>query len=353
MYDGLVTLQLLKESSFYLIISGLLTVGLLVTFGLIAHKFSLVDAPDARRRHAAPTPLVGGLCIFLASALGLLLFAEGMDSDLYLMLFFGLLFLLLGVVDDLIDVKAIVKFIVQLCLVSIFIISQDFYVTNVGSLFGSGRSVTLGALSFPFTLIAIVGLTNAINMIDGCDGLAGSLVLLAILALLIFGADTFTAQFQFFLMGLGASLFVFLFFNFTKNKSFKVFLGDGGSLFLGFTVSICLIRFAEQNENHAPSLVLWFVALPIFDFLAVIIRRLYLQRHLMYADRSHIHHFLFSYNLSHLRVTLIIISAAIGLLCFGAFIEKNYSSYSFSAFIILFIFYLCLRLTSTKRLMSS
>ena len=144
------------------------------------------------------------------------------------------------------------------------------------------------------------------------------------------------------------SIFVFLLFNFSNNPALKIFLGDGGSLFLGFIISVSLVEFAKGNETYSPSMVLWFVAIPVYDFCAVVARRLLLRRKIMFADRSHIHHYLLSFGLSHFQTTMLVLFAAITLLCLGVFLEVNYPSLSLFAFVGLFTFYLSLRLLNRR-----
>jgi UDP-GlcNAc:undecaprenyl-phosphate/decaprenyl-phosphate GlcNAc-1-phosphate transferase len=140
-----------------------------------------------------------------------------------------------------------------------------------------------------------------------------------------------------------------LLFNFSNNPARKIFLGDGGSLFLGFIVSVFLIKFAEGNKTYSSSIVLWFVAVPVYDFCAVVVRRLLLQRKIMSADRSHIHHYLLSFGLSHFQTTMVVLLLAITLLCLGVFLEANYPSLSLFTFIGLFTVYLSFRLLNYKR----
>lgn len=230
----------------------------------------------------------------------------------------------------------------------IFIISTGLEVSNIGSLFGSSDSYELGFLSVPFTMFAIVGLTNAFNMIDGCDGLAASLAGLAVFAMLYFGLTQFEYSTQNFLLILSGSVLVFLFFNFSNNPNFKVFLGDGGSLFLGFIISVSLVEFADDNANYNPSMVLWFVAVPVFDFCAVVANRLMLKRKIMAADRSHLHHYLLSIKLSHFQVTTVIVLTAIVLLCLGLFLEANYPNLSLLVYVGLLTVYLSLKLLKHK-----
>ncbi len=310
----------------------------------LAHKILLIDRPNYRKLHQNNTPLIGGICIFLACGLSLFVFGDLRGQDLRSLIISAGLFLFLGVLDDQFDLTARVKLLTQVTISFLFVASTGLQISSVGNPFGLQYSFELGFLSLPLTIFAIVGLTNAFNMIDGCDGLAASLSVLSILALLCFGTSHFDLLTQKFLLMLVASLFVFLFFNFSNNPSLKLFLGDGGSLFLGFVVSVLLVKFAEGNEIHRPSMVLWFVAIPVYDFSAVVVRRLLLKRKIMSADRSHLHHYLLSFGFSHFQTTMAILVTAITLLGLGAFLEANYPSLSLFAFVGLFTVYLSLRL---------
>lgn len=341
-------LQLIQQQAVQILTVVLLTIVLCLILKPIAHKLSLVDVPNARKNHRNATPLIGGMCIFVACGLSLFIFGDMQGRDLRPLFVAASLFLVLGVVDDQFDVKAKTKLLAQVTISFVFIISTGLEVSNIKSLFGSTHSYELGFLSVPLTIFAIVGLTNAFNMIDGCDGLAASLAGLAFSAMLYFGLTQFEFPTQNFLLILSASVLVFLFFNFSNSPKLKVFLGDGGSLFLGFIISVSLVKFADHNANFNSSMVLWFVAVPVYDFCAVVARRMLLRRKVMSADRSHIHHYLFSFGLTHFQTTMVVFFTATTLLCLGAFLETNYPSLSFFAFIGLFTVYLSLRLLNRR-----
>lgn len=337
-------LQLIQQESSQMPTLVLFMIVLILILKRVANKVSLIDKPSARKYHQTATPVIGGICIFLACGLSLFIFGQMRGHDLQLLFATSSLFLLLGVLDDQFDIKASVKLLVQVTVSYMFIDVTGLQVTNVGVPFGLPNVFEMGFLSLPFTILAIVGLTNAFNMIDGCDGLAASLAGLTILALLCFGSSQFEFFKQIFFLTLFVCILVFLPFNFSNNPGLKIFLGDGGSLFLGFIISVSLVEFAEGNETYSPSMVLWFVAVPVYDFCAVVARRLLLQRKVMSADRSHIHHYLLSFGLSHFQTTMLILFTAITLLCFGAFVETNYPSLSLFSFVGLFVVYLSLRL---------
>lgn len=340
--------QLIQQQTSQILTVVLLTIVLSLVLRPVAHTVSLMDKPNARKTHQNVTPLIGGICIFLACGLSLFLYGNMQSQDIRPLVITAGLFLCLGVLDDQFDVNARVKLMTQLTFTFVFIQSTGLQISNFGNLFGFVYASGLGFLSLPFTLLAMVGLTNAFNMIDGCDGLAASLIGLALLTLLYFGSSHFLLPVQTFLLMLVASVFVFLFFNFSNNQGLKVFLGDGGSLFLGFTVSALLVKFAEGNKIFSPSIVLWFVAVPIYDFCAVVLRRLLLGRKIMSADRSHIHHYLLSFGLSHFQTTILILIAAVIFVFLGIFLETTYPNLSLVSFIGLFTIYLLFRLLNKR-----
>lgn len=340
--------QLIQQEFSLILTVIVLTISLNLILKTVAHKISLVDRPDARKSHKNVTPLIGGICIYLACSISFFIFDDIWDQDLRSLIVFSGLYLFLGMLDDRLNLKASSKLLAELMISLIFVTSTGLQISNLGNPFGLAHTLELGLLSLPFTIFAIVGLMNAFNMIDGCDGLAASLAVLTMLAVSYFGLSHFEFSMQILLLMLVMSVVVFLFFNFSNNPALKVFLGDGGSLFLGFIVSVLLVKFAEVNQSYSPSIVLWFVAVPVFDFCAVVARRLLLKRKIMSADRSHLHHYLLSFGLSHFQITMVILFTAITFLCLGAFLEANYPSLSLFAFVGLFTIYLSFRLLNRR-----
>ena len=340
--------QLIIQNFDAAIVVSLLTVFLILVLRPLAIKVSLTDTPTARKTHQGQIPLTGGISIFFATCLTSVIFYETLPLDTITLLVCAGLSLLLGAIDDKVDLRASKKLVLQTGIALTFIISTGHVVTSLGSPIGFLGPMELGMLSIPFTVFAIVGLINAFNMIDGCDGLAASLVIISLLALIFVAPGALSDPRGQILLVLSSSTFVFLFFNFSNSNGLKAFLGDGGSLCLGFIVAASLVEFSTSNTLYDPSLVLWFAAIPILDFCNVIVRRKLLNRKIMSADRSHLHHYLLSVGISHFQTTMVILFTAIMLLCFGAFLEANYPSLSPFAFVGLFTIYLSLRLLNHR-----
>ena len=256
----------------------------------LAPRAGLMDHPGERRRlHRESVPRVGGLAIFagLLASLGVgpsLTAAEGWG------LAGAALLVLVGALDDRYQLGPRVRLLAQVGAGLLLTLGGGVVITQLGDLLGNGP-LTLGAWAVPFTLVAVVGLINAFNMVDGIDGLAGGIALLAFGSLLLFlppGSGLALA-----LVATMAALVPYLVCNLDLGPArSKVFLGDAGSLLLGYLLVWGLIVASQAPGGLAPVTALWLVAIPLMDTLAVMGRRLSQGRHPFSADRGHLHHYL-------------------------------------------------------------
>ena len=322
--------------------SFVVTLILLIVLRPLAVKFNFVDIPTNRKDHIGKVPLIGGVSIFFG-LLASQIYLNEFDKRISVILIFSSLILILGIWDDIVNLKAKTKLIIQLLLTFFFFFFSNIKIESLGFLFGSSYFIELGFLSIPFTIIAIVGLTNAFNMIDGIDGLAGSLIIIAIIGILYSSILIESSIFTFTLLALVSGLIPFLIMNIMPSQKNKIFLGDGGSLFLGFIVSLVLIYNVEHITNFTPRLAVWCVTIPLFDFFAVVTLRKFEKLSLLTANRDHIHHFLEIFGFSKIVILMLLTSAGFGMLILGYFLENNFSSLSFPIFISLFILYLYVR----------
>ena len=315
---------------------------LLIILRPLALRLNLVDFPTERKDHSGNVPLIGGICIFF----GILITSFFVEFNKFsiVLLFTSSLILTQGVWDDFINLRPKSKMAFQIFLTAIIIYITDVKLESFGYLFGDSFPVELGVFSVPITIIAVVGLTNAINMIDGLDGFATSFVIIAIIGLLSFNVNLEFSSFNNLLLTIVVSLVPFMIFNIAPYPKMKVFLGDGGSLFLGFIISWALIYSAEKTNDFNPSFALWCVAIPLFDLFTVIILRIVEKRSLMIANRDHIHHFLENIGFSKIKVLLLTVSSGFAILLLGKIIENNFPSLSFSVFILIFLFYFFIRI---------
>ncbi len=327
----------------YIITAFLTSLISLIILRPFAIKYNLVDYPTERKNHIGNIPFVGGICVFLGLLISYLFFIE-FDYFSSVLLITASLILIHGVWDDIANLKAQTKIVFQVLVSGIMIYVTDVKLESFGDLFGVSYPLQLGIFSIPITIVAVIALSNAINMIDGLDGLAAGIVLLAIIGMICFNLTLELSSFTSILLATASALLPFIFFNIAPNIKFKVFLGDGGSLFLGYIISWALINSAENIKNFTPSFALWCVAIPLFDFFTVIIMRIVKKQPLMIARKDHIHHCLKNLGFSKHLILLITLSSGLAILLIGSFMENNFPALSFSVFLILFLFYLFIRM---------
>lgn len=271
-----------------------------------ARRLELLDQPDTiRKLHGRAVPRLGGIAVvaaFLAPVVALALHdndvAAAFYADLRLALAFiggALAIVLLGIYDDLRGTDARQKLAVQV-LVAVAMWLAGFRVEHVGG--SVGFSVALGALSLPVTVLWIVGVVNAVNLIDGLDGLASGIALAATLVLLGVAFMNDQVLLCLLMVALAGALVGFLIFNFNPAK---IFLGDSGSLFLGFVLAVAS-TWTHQKATTAAAvtlLPLFALAVPLLDTTLCVVRRLSRGQHPFSPDREHLHHRLMALGLSH------------------------------------------------------
>lgn len=259
----------------------------------VALRLNLLDHPRGTRKfHEAPTPVTGGLAMTLAVLLGGAAVVTTMSpSILALVLGMGLL-LAVGVLDDLHDLRWWWRILAQVAAALALVYVGGVRVEQLGGVFGFPE-LTLGALSVPLTVVATVGLINAINLIDGSDGLAGSLVLAAFLMLSAAALYAGNAGLAGETLVLAGAVGGFLLWNFRLpgRSCAAAFMGNSGSALLGLAIAwVCFSL--TQNPGHpvSPVLALWMLPVPVMDCLVLIVRRVREGRSPFSAGRDHIHH---------------------------------------------------------------
>lgn len=259
----------------------------------VAHRFGLLDHPKGRKDHAAPTPVTGGLGIALAMlAVFALAPTMALTTGKLAYILGGGLLLLVGLLDDRYDLRWWWRILAQVTAALVMVYLGGVRVEQLGPVFGLG-DLSLGYLSMPFTVFATVGLINAINMIDGVDGLSGSLVAAALLMLAAAAWYAGNEGVAFVALAILGATLGFLMHNFPLpgRPRARVFLGNAGSAFMGFSIAWIVFRLT-QNPGHPvnPVLALWLIPIPVLDCLVLIVRRLRHGRSPFSADRNHIHH---------------------------------------------------------------
>lgn len=274
----------------------------------LARRIGLVDTPDSRKRHRGRVPVIGGLCFFAGTIAGLAYFGY-VGPFVAGLLVGGMVIVLLGMLDDLYDLKAGTRLLIQAGAVVLVMAATGVYVQSAGALFGGGE-VRLLWLGVPFTVVAVVGLVNAFNMLDGIDGLAGSLAMVSIAAIFAFsGGQWPMPSVLLVLLLLGAALVPYLLVNLGWPDGRRIFMGDAGSMLIGFVLAWSLVYLSQRGDLLAPVDVLWCVALPVMDTLAVMYQRMRKGMSPFKADRRHLHHMLLDAGLSSRKtLTLIVVS---------------------------------------------
>ena len=267
----------------------------------VAHSKRILDQPDFRKAHRSDTPQLGGLAIFAGFMTGVAIFGQ-MSIGIQQLLAGSLIIFFVGVKDDINGVSVFKKFFVQVLAAGIVLFYADIRITSFQGLFGI-YDLDIG-LSYAFTFLVILCVTNAINLIDGVNGLAGTVV---IIISLTFGAYFYMNaedSYAFVSFALAGAMLGFLRYNMF---SAKVFMGDTGALVSGFIISILAIHFIElKTISSAPAMSLGILFIPIFDTIRVFAIRVYNGVSPFMPDRKHIHHYLSDLGLSHFLVVIIL-----------------------------------------------
>jgi len=285
-----------------------------------AARVGLIDRPCERKRHCGEVPLIGGLAIFAAYAI--VLFLSPLVASHYLpLLAGGAVLVAMGVFDDIKVLTSGPRFLAQISAAVLMCAWGGVVLRDLGALSFDGSLFTLGSLAIAFTIFATVGVINAVNMSDGIDGLCGSLTLVTLTGLAVTTYAAGASESFIMIIILMSAVAAFLVFNirFPKRARALVFLGDAGSTFLGFTLAWFVVSLSQgEHRVIAPVTALWFLAMPLFDTVGIMIRRILKGRSPFAADREHFHHAfqLAGFSVFRTHVTITVLAAvfmAIGL----------------------------------------
>jgi len=305
----------LQSSSIILVCTFLLTYFLIPKIINVVNHKSLMDSPNERSSHKHLTPTFGGASFFVILIITLLLIQMLDLNNLSLNIIAGLTILLFtGLKDDLVVISPQAKLFGQFIAVSIFLFNTSFYEINLYGLIGIYE--TGPYIGYIFTLFIMLSIINAFNLIDGIDGLAASIgiISLTMYAVIFY----FLQEFYYILIcaSLVGSLLAFLRFNLSSHK--KIFMGDTGSLIIGFIVAVLTIKFLTIDQSSLRELSFIpqnsiFVAcsiliFPLFDTIRIILVRIRQKKHPLLADKNHIHHVLLDHGNSHIKTSILISS---------------------------------------------
>lgn len=323
-------------------------------------KKNLYDIPNVRKIHKTSIPRLGGVCFMPSMFIAVLivLCIHNLDAEnnqisfsLWSVCFFISMSLIyvVGIIDDLVGLNAKTKFVVQIIAASLMPFS-GLYINNLYGLFGVyDIPLWIGAL---ITVFVIVFINNAINLIDGIDGLSAGLSLLALSGFLYCFMHEGLFLYSILISGLIGVLLTFLYFNMFGNpdKGTKIFMGDSGSLTLGFILGFLAVKYSMDNPNivsyRANALLYSYTLLivPVFDVVRIILYRLRHGASIFSPDKNHIHHKVMRAGFSQHQALGIIVSLALAFILINLTVYK-YLDYTLTVLldiVIYIVFNLCL-----------
>jgi len=331
------TLVMLMSSAF------LITVACLLALRPIAIKIGLTDKPCTRKKHNGEIPLIGGLAIYLCMVYFILTENKLATINMGFLTATSLI-IVTGLIDDFKNLDLKLRFFAEIIAIMIMIKWGGVEITSLGNLFGLGE-MQLGNFSTPFTIFAILGGINAFNMIDGIDGLAGGTSLIVYFVLSLLFVTTHYTNFLLLCMVLAAATTAFLLLNLPilGQKKAMVFLGDAGSMLLGFTICILIISASQGDQKiFTPVTALWLIASPLLDTFTIMIQRIKQGRSPFAPDREHLHHLLPVAGFGRNTTLCIILSFSLLLALTGLTLDLVFNTpewLMFSLFIMVFVCY--------------
>lgn len=310
-----------------------------------AKKIGLVDKPNARKFHSGSIPLVGGISICIALLYFLLNNPHVLPNT---SLYAACILILVGVgaLDDKFDLSFKLRFIVQAGLSVAMMMIGDIELNTIGDVFGTGEIITLGWFGYLVTILAVVGAINAFNMVDGIDGLLGGLSIVTFGGLGLMLAYDGQFNLSYICLVIIVAIIPYILLNLGAfGRKRKVFMGDAGSMLIGFTV-IWLLLLSSQNGASPPLrpvTALWLIAVPLMDMAAIMIRRIRRGDSPFKPDREHLHHIFQRIGLSSNQTLISICTIAALYATIGIYAEIN----SIPEYIMLYLFLACFLLYVT------
>jgi len=283
---------------------------LVTTFTLrkVAQRVGLVDQPNSRKLHEGAVPLVGGVALCTS----LLYFLFNNPYLLPSTPLFSICIIVLvavGALDDKYDISFKVRFFIQAILSVLMMVVGNIELNTIGDVLGTGQLITLGWFGYLVTILAVVGAINAFNMVDGIDGLLGGLSVVTFggLGLMLFLDGQH--DLAYFCLVLIVAVIPYILLNLGAfGRKRKIFMGDAGSMLIGFTV-IWLLLLSSQNGSASPLrpvTALWLIAVPLMDMAAIMIRRVRRGDSPFKPDREHLHHIFQRLGLSPVATLIVI-----------------------------------------------
>jgi UDP-GlcNAc:undecaprenyl-phosphate GlcNAc-1-phosphate transferase len=302
-----------------------------------SYKFGLIDIPNKRKSHLKPTAYTGGLALCLIYIISIFLFNFS-SQKLDLILSAAFLIALVGFIDDKYNLNVGGKLSLQIIPIIYLILPENINLIELGDY--NYFKLELNSFSIPFTLLSTIFLINSFNYLDGLDGTLGILIISVIGILYFLSANEGP---HLYLIIILIPILFFLCFNFSLFKLPKLFLGDSGSLLLGFIIAFTLIFLAIEKLVH-PILLAFSISIFVYEFISINLIRLKNKKNLFTAGQDHLHHQLFKYTNSIFQTNLFVYFVNIILFMIGYMSFLLISPIvALILFIIFFIIYFILR----------
>lgn len=271
--------------------------GVVIRFSMsLAGRFGVLDHPGGHKQHDTSTPFVGGagvIAVVLASLFfGTIYFPHLPMHTMRTVAVGAFVLFITGFADDLWHLHFKTRFFIQAMVALVMVLVGGVELLCVGELV-PGLQLDLCQFSIPFTIFATIGLINALNMIDGIDGLSGTLSFISLGFSALVAALAQNGAYLAFIVSVMGGVAGFLYFNlrYPSNVRARVFLGDNGSMLLGFLFAWILISLSQgEQAAMTPVTALWIFGLPLLDTVGVMLRRIWLGKSPFRADRNHLHH---------------------------------------------------------------
>ncbi|QUM87103.1 UDP-N-acetylglucosamine--undecaprenyl-phosphate N-acetylglucosaminephosphotransferase [Moritella sp. 28] len=293
----------------------------LFTMRKIAKGIGLVDKPNERKHHNGAIPLVGGITICI-SFMSFLFNHPDLLPNHYLFMVSIFILTLVGALDDKYDLSFKIRFVVQGGLSIAMMSIADIQLHTLGNMLGFG-DISLGFVGYFVTVIAVVGAINAFNMVDGIDGLLGGLSMVTLGGLGFVLSVDGQSNLAYLCLVLIVIILPYVLFNLgLLGRERKVFMGDAGSMLIGFTVIWFLLLSSQQGGTPLrPVTALWLIAVPLMDMAAIMIRRIRRGDSPFKPDREHLHHIFQRLGLNNTQILCAICAIAIAYAAFGIYAE--------------------------------
>ncbi|PCI87014.1 MAG: undecaprenyl-phosphate alpha-N-acetylglucosaminyl 1-phosphate transferase [Hyphomicrobiales bacterium] len=300
----------------------------------IAKKVGLVDVPNSRKLHNGSIPLVGGIAIYFSIIVYFIVFSQ---FNIYIVSYIigASMLLLVGVLDDMYDIRVRYRLIVQFISALSVITLSNLYIDYIGniSVFGD---IHMGIAGIVLSVIFFMGNVNSYNMVDGIDGLLGMISLISILTLGIFLAQA-NSEFTALSFVICVAIVVYLIFNLKLlNFAPKIFVGDSGAMLLGFTISWLALLGAYVEHAFKPVTILYIISVPLIDLIFNVFNRIRKGQSPIRPQRDHIHHRLMNKGFSSHQTVFIISILAISISVIGYLGE--YFAASDLTMLLIFVF---------------